>query len=119
MLADLELRRIDDEKREERRRIRENLPRGWAEAIAPDGQPYYYNEKTRETTWDPPPPDLPIPAGWVEYMSRSRGVPFYFNESTGETLWERPTHTTHNTTHSQSRKTSLESAPMVQQQEQE
>lgn len=30
------------------------LPEGWAEAYAPDGQLYYYNEATRESVWNRP-----------------------------------------------------------------
>ncbi|KAI8374885.1 Rho GTPase activation protein [Blakeslea trispora] len=30
------------------------LPNGWQEAYAPDGSLYYFNEATRQTTWDRP-----------------------------------------------------------------
>lgn len=32
----------------------------------------------------------PLPAGWEERMSRSRGTPYYYNHHTGQTQWERP-----------------------------
>lgn len=34
-----------------------SLPRGWEKLLDPDsGEPYYYNEATGETSWDPPMP---------------------------------------------------------------
>lgn len=35
------------------------LPEGWRETRTADGKPYYYNELTRETRWEPPPSALP------------------------------------------------------------
>ena len=32
----------------------------------------------------------PLPPGWVERVSQSKGLPYYFNSSTGESVWERP-----------------------------
>lgn len=37
------------------------LPPGWVEYKAPDGKPYFYNTNTKETTWDPPKNDPPVP----------------------------------------------------------
>ncbi|KAI8365628.1 Rho GTPase activation protein [Choanephora cucurbitarum] len=34
-----------------------SLPDGWQEAYAPDGSIYYFNENTRQTTWDRPTED--------------------------------------------------------------
>jgi hypothetical protein len=31
-----------------------NLPRGWSEHVHTDGGAYYYNENTKETTWEKP-----------------------------------------------------------------
>ena len=33
------------------------LPQGWRMLTGEDGRSYYYNKKTGETSWDPPPPD--------------------------------------------------------------
>jgi hypothetical protein len=32
-----------------------------------------------------------LPPGWVEKMSKSKGIKYYFNEGTGETTWDKPT----------------------------
>ena len=32
------------------------LPGGWRLITGQDGKPYYFNKKTGETSWDPPPP---------------------------------------------------------------
>jgi len=33
----------------------------------------------------------PLPEGWTEKISKSRGVPYYVNRYTQETTWDRPT----------------------------
>ena len=32
------------------------LPQGWRMVTGADGKPYYFNKKTGETSWEPPPP---------------------------------------------------------------
>lgn len=32
----------------------------------------------------------PLPAGWEERLSRSRGITYYYNQKNGQTQWERP-----------------------------
>eukprot|EP00635_Sarcinochrysidales_sp_CCMP3193_P010920 CAMPEP_0118901246 /NCGR_PEP_ID=MMETSP1166-20130328/7033_1 /TAXON_ID=1104430 /ORGANISM="Chrysoreinhardia sp, Strain CCMP3193" /LENGTH=44 /DNA_ID= /DNA_START= /DNA_END= /DNA_ORIENTATION= len=39
-----------------------NLPPNWEAFQTDDGEWYYYNSKTEETTWDKPAPPKPAPA---------------------------------------------------------
>ena len=34
--------------------------------------------------------DAPLPTGWQQKISQSRGCIYYFNEHTGESSWVRP-----------------------------
>lgn len=79
----------------------------WSAFKDENGQVFYHNSKTDETSWDPPPngePFNPIEeeksgddapakdsAGeWVEYMDEDKGEPYYYNTVTQETVWEKP-----------------------------
>merc|ERR1711964_836769 len=61
---------------------------GWEEA-QDAGNPYYYHEETRETTWD-----RPVLKGWEEFEKKV-GDPYYKNAETNETTWERPDNETY------------------------
>ena len=37
------------------------LPQGWEELLSAEGHPYYFNETTGETRWEPPDPPEPVP----------------------------------------------------------
>ena len=32
----------------------------------------------------------PLPAGWVEKVSKKKGAVYYFNAATGQSSWSRP-----------------------------
>jgi len=79
----------------------------WRENRAPDGRVYYYNSRTRETSWSRPsslkraPSPArnatsnnssnvpPLPPGWVQNTAPD-GRPYYYHAITRETRWERP-----------------------------
>ena len=60
----------------------------WIEYTTGDGQAYYYNTVTGETTWE-----LPVvskaPQTWEEYKTDD-GQTYYYNTITKETSWEKP-----------------------------
>ncbi|XP_060666635.1 pre-mRNA-processing factor 40 homolog A [Drosophila nasuta] len=67
----------------------------WTEHKAPDGRPYYYNQNTKQSSWEKP-EALMTPAEllhnqcpWKEYRSDANKV-YYHNVSTKETCWEPP-----------------------------
>jgi hypothetical protein len=50
------------------------LPRGWRMITGADGRPYYFNKKTNEVSWEPPPPvaegdEADAPKDMAEKMS--------------------------------------------------
>ncbi|XP_030383497.1 pre-mRNA-processing factor 40 homolog A isoform X2 [Scaptodrosophila lebanonensis] len=67
----------------------------WTEHKAPDGRPYYYNQNTKQSSWEKP-EALMTPAEllhnqcpWKEYRSDT-GKVYYHNVTTKETCWEPP-----------------------------
>ena len=53
----------------------------WQVAESDDGIPYYFNEDTGSTQWDPP------PEIFEGYISED-GKPYFHNTLTNETVWE-------------------------------
>ena len=74
----------------------------WSAFQDENGQVFYHNSKTDETSWDPPPNGAPFNpvekeakeatngGEWVEYMDEDKGEPYYYNTVTQETVWEKP-----------------------------
>lgn len=67
----------------------------WTEHKAPDGRTYYYNNKTKQSSWEKP-EELKSPAEkllaqcpWKEYTSDA-GKPYYYNVTTKESKWTIP-----------------------------
>lgn len=67
----------------------------WTEHKAPDGRPYYYNNASKQSSWEKP-EDLMTPAEriinqcpWKEYRS-DNGKVYYHNVNTKESRWEPP-----------------------------
>ncbi|EDW75881.1 uncharacterized protein Dwil_GK14962 [Drosophila willistoni] len=67
----------------------------WTEHKAPDGRSYYYNQNTKQSSWEKP-EALMTPAEllhtqcpWKEYHSDA-GKVYYHNVATKETCWEPP-----------------------------
>lgn len=67
----------------------------WTEHKAPDGRVYYYNGKTKQSSWEKP-EELKSPAErllaqcpWKEYTSDA-GKPYYYNITTKESKWTVP-----------------------------
>ena len=74
------------------------LPEGWAQYKDQNGSPYYLNEKTNETTWDPPampkppaPASESLPAPWTAVLDPASGRSYYYNSATGAVSWNKPT----------------------------
>jgi transgelin len=72
------------------------LPDGWEELKTDDGETYYYNSITDETSWEKPSggasasaPSGGLPEGWQE-LKTDDGETYYYNSITDETSWERP-----------------------------
>lgn len=67
----------------------------WTEHKSPDGRTYYYNNKTKQSSWDKP-EELKTPAErllsqcpWKEYTA-DNGKKYYHNVSTKESRWTVP-----------------------------
>ena len=63
----------------------------WEQLKTEDGQTYYYNKETEETSWTLPEGEEAVvsTSGWQEYTTDD-GRTYYYNESTGETTWDKP-----------------------------
>ncbi|KAG2732558.1 hypothetical protein G9P44_004975 [Scheffersomyces stipitis] len=63
----------------------------WEKVTDNEGRVYYYNSKTKETSWTLPQSESSVSSGskWQEYATDD-GRKYYYNESTGETTWEMP-----------------------------
>jgi hypothetical protein len=70
----------------------------WTEQFdASSGKAYWYNSRTKESTWTMPAalqPRIPspgaLPDGWTENSDPTTGKSFYFNKATNESRWDRP-----------------------------
>merc|ERR1712216_384247 len=69
----------------------------WQEVLSDDGDTYYYNPETGETSWSPPAQDWrksrgfgksPAMGDWVQFESDDG--PYWHNYKTGETSWDPP-----------------------------
>jgi len=67
----------------------------WTEHKSPDGRTYYYNQKSKQSSWEKP-DELKTPAEkllsqcpWKEYTSDT-GKMYYHNVSTKESRWTVP-----------------------------
>lgn len=61
----------------------------WEQLKTDDGQVYYYNKETLETSWTLPEGEEATVPTWQEYTTND-GKTYYYNESTGETTWDKP-----------------------------
>jgi len=89
----------------------ERLPQGWEKLYDTDGTPYYYNESTDESGWQPPHsvtdaatdvderyPEVepettnesPDSSPWQKHFDESTGDYYFYNTETGETSWDAP-----------------------------
>jgi hypothetical protein len=68
-----------------------DVPPGWIQYTTGDGQAYYYNTITGETSWEIPKTseNKPNKDVWVEYKTDD-GQTYYYNTITQETSWEKP-----------------------------
>eukprot|EP00164_Ancoracysta_twista_P002969 GFYU01003956.1.p1 GENE.GFYU01003956.1~~GFYU01003956.1.p1 ORF type:complete len:278 (+),score=85.45 GFYU01003956.1:193-1026(+) len=62
------------------------LPYGWSEYQTEDGIPYYFNQKSEQTSWEKP---EGMPEGWW-HLYDDQGRSYYWNEETQESQWEPP-----------------------------
>lgn len=62
------------------------LPQDWIRIRARSGSVYFYNPRTRVSTFD-----FPLPDGWSKTVSKSTGKEYYFNEQTRACQFEMPT----------------------------
>ena len=68
----------------------------WEALTTEEGDVYYHNTATGETTWERPAgfqePEsqrVGLPKGWEEFTS-DQGEVYYHNHETQETCWQRP-----------------------------
>ena len=59
----------------------------WEARHDEEGNVYYFNRKTQESSWTKP--DASLPEGWHEYAAEDGRV-YYRNETTGDSQWEKP-----------------------------
>jgi YHS domain-containing protein len=66
------------------------LPMNWIRIRSKsNGQIYFFNTKTNETTFDMP--EMPLPPGWTKQVSKSTGKAYYFNARKNQSQFTRPT----------------------------
>ncbi len=87
-------------KEEPAKAAKKALPAGWEELATDDGELYYYNSATDETSWDfpedkgkpaaaaAPAKEEPLPVGW-EALQDEKGKT-YFSHTSGQSSWTRP-----------------------------
>jgi len=62
----------------------------WKKYETKDGEIYYYNTITDESSWNLPSEEIsPLPEHWIECTDND-GYLYFFNELTHESVWERP-----------------------------
>jgi len=69
----------------------------WSAHTTDEGQTYYYNSLTGESTWDPPagwqqtsaPQPHTAQLGWSKHYTED-GTPYYYNAQTDESSWDAP-----------------------------
>ncbi|KAF2263971.1 U1 snRNP-associated protein Usp104 [Lojkania enalia] len=72
------------------------MPSIWREVKQPDGRSYFYNERTKETTWQKPQELMTLDerallgTGWQEFWSDSHGKKYWHNPQTQQTTWAIP-----------------------------
>ena len=74
--------------------INEAAAENWVRHEDEQGNAYWYNEETYETSWTDPARDAgdesgDLLPGWVE-LDDGEGGKYYHNEASGDTSWERP-----------------------------
>lgn len=73
------------------------LPAGWSSKLDENGDKYYINDSTGETSWDRPKKgrrghdrmSTQLPAQWAKGFDEN-GDKYYFHEETGESSWDAP-----------------------------
>ena len=67
--------------------VNADLPRGWKRMTDGEGNEYFFNIVTKETSQDRP---KPLPRYWREALDKSTGQVYYWNMRTRAVRWERP-----------------------------
>ena len=64
----------------------------WTQVENDDGEDYWWNKASGETTFDPPEGlmDVPEPDCWVVVEATDGGWDYYWNQTTGETKFDPP-----------------------------
>lgn len=78
------------EKEQEKYSHLPKLPPHWIRVTSrSSGDVYFYNKRTKESTFEMPEP--PLPEGWTKQMSKSTGKVYYFHAKKRMSVFERPT----------------------------
>ena len=64
-----------------------DLPKEWRRACDEEGCEYFYNQRTREISYDRP---QPLPRDWGSAADKETGRIYYWHKKTKEVSWERP-----------------------------
>jgi len=67
------------------------LKPGWIRCKSKKGDMYYFNPKTKESTFNFNDAKLVLPAGWTKEVSKSTGKVYYFNARLRKSMFEVPT----------------------------
>lgn len=66
---------------------------GWFEYLDDDGDVFYYNVDSGESSYalpGAPSGDAGLAPGWRQIRDRESGLPFFYNFESGESSWDRP-----------------------------